>query len=251
MPLKPVEKILVSDGILEQIRGLIHSGEFSPEQRLPSENRMAEQLSASRSSLREALNALVHVGYLQRRNKGLYVAPKTQWQTNLSFHFTRSQQELSIAEMIEVRKIIETHLCAAAAKRAEPDDIRTLEEILIRMREQLNDPTAFINSDHQFHLCIARAAKNRILGDFIEKIRDLLRENIAMVIRESTISQRSLGYHEKIFEAIKKGDAVRARRSMAEHLANIEKEFVKILYRPSAPSPRREHGIQEFKEVVR
>jgi len=41
MALKPVEKILVSDGILEQIRAAIHSGEFSPGQRLPSETRMA------------------------------------------------------------------------------------------------------------------------------------------------------------------------------------------------------------------
>jgi GntR family transcriptional repressor for pyruvate dehydrogenase complex len=152
--------------------------------------------------------------------------------------------------MIEVRKIIETHLCAVAAKRAEPEDLKILEETLKKMKEQLNDPPAFINSDHQFHLCIAKAAKNRILGDFIEEIRDLLRENIAMVIQESAISQRSLDYHEQIFEAIRNGDPVRARRSMAAHLANIEKEFVKILYRPSAPSLRRERNIKELKEVT-
>ena len=63
MPFKPVEKIVVSDGILEQIRDLIHSGEFSPGQRLPSEMKMSQFLSVSRSSLREALNALVYLGY--------------------------------------------------------------------------------------------------------------------------------------------------------------------------------------------
>jgi GntR family transcriptional repressor for pyruvate dehydrogenase complex len=236
MPFKPVEKILVSDGILEQIRDLIHSGEFSPGERLPSEMKMAQHLSVSRSSLREALNALVHLGYLQRRSKGIYVNPEMQWGTNFSFPFPRSQEDLNIAEMIEVRKIIETELCALAAKRAKEEDIRALGESLQQMRDQLDVPTTFINSDHHFHLCIARAAKNKILGEFVEKIRDLLRHNIALIIQKSTISKRSLGYHKQIFEAIRDRDAPRARKAMAKHIADIEKEFVKILYRPAESS---------------
>jgi GntR family transcriptional repressor for pyruvate dehydrogenase complex len=236
MPLRRVEKILVSDGILEQIRDLIHSGEFPSGQRLPSEVKMAELLSVSRSSLREALNALVHLGYLQRQNRGIYVNPEIRWRTNLSFPFPRSQEDLSIAEMIEVRKIIETGLCALAAKRAEGKDIKALEESLQEMKSQLDNPAAFINSNQRFHLCVAKAAKNRILEDFIIKVRDLLRSNIAMVIEKSTISKRSLGYHQRIFEAIRDRDVSRARRAMAEHIGDIEKEFVKILYRPAESS---------------
>jgi GntR family transcriptional regulator, transcriptional repressor for pyruvate dehydrogenase complex len=236
MPLKRVEKILVSDGILEQIRDLIHSGEFPSGERLPSEVKMAEHLTVSRSSLREALNALVHLGYLKRRNRGIYVNPEIHWRANLSFPFPRSQEDLNIAEMIEVRKIIETELCALAAKRAKGGDIKALGESLQEMKNQLDDPAAFIDSNQRFHLCIAKAAKNRILEDFIVKVSDLLRSNIAMVIEKSTISKRSLGHHRRIFEAIRKGDVSRARRAMAEHLADIEKEFVKILYRPAETS---------------
>jgi GntR family transcriptional repressor for pyruvate dehydrogenase complex len=236
MPLKRVEKILVSDGILEQIRNLIHSGEFPPGERLPSEVKMAEHLTVSRSSLREALNALVHLGYLQRRNRGVYVNPEIHWRRNLSSPFRRSQEDLNIAEMIEVRKIIETELCALAAKRAEAEDIRALEASLQEMKNQLDDPSAFIDANQRFHLCVAKAAQNRILEDFIVKVRDLLRSNIAMVIEKSDISKRSLGYHQRIFEAIRKGDVSRARRAMAEHVADIEKEFLKILYRPAESS---------------
>ena len=235
VPLKSVEKILVSDGILEQIRKLIHSGEFSPGEKLPSEIQMASQLSVSRSSLREALNALVHLGYLQRRNKGLAVASQTQWRTNLPFRLSRSQEELNMAEMIEVRKIIETELCALAAKRAEAEDIKALEKTLQKMKVCLNDPVTFTNADHHFHLYVAKAAKNSILRDFIKTIRDLLRDNIATIIHQrSTISSRSLDYHQQIFEAIKEGDVAQSRRFMAAHLADIEKEFMKTLYRPKA-----------------
>jgi GntR family transcriptional repressor for pyruvate dehydrogenase complex len=230
MPLKPVEKILVSDGILEQIRELIHSGEFLPGERLPSEIKMAQQLFVSRSSLREALNALIHLGYLQRQNKGLYVTLETKWRTNLSFHFSRSQEDQAIAEMIEVRKIIESELSALAAKRAKVEDIHALEESLKKMKVNLSDPVAFVSSNQHFHLCIARAAQNKILGEFIEKIGDLLKSNIALIIQKSTISKRSLRYHQQIFEAIRNRDAYRARKAMAHHIADIEKEFVKILY---------------------
>jgi GntR family transcriptional repressor for pyruvate dehydrogenase complex len=236
MPLKRVEKILVSDGIFEQIRDLIHSGEFPSGERLPSEVKMAEHLTVSRSSLREALNALVHLGYLKRRNRGIYVNPEIHWRTNLSFPFPRSQEDLNIAEMIEVRKIIETELCALAAKRAKAEDIKALEKSLQEMKNQLDDPATFIDSNQRFHLCVAKAAKNRILEDFIVKISDLLRNNIAMVIEKSTISKRSLGHHRRIFEAIRKGDVSGARRAMAEHIADIEKEFVKILYRQAETS---------------
>jgi GntR family transcriptional repressor for pyruvate dehydrogenase complex len=230
MPFKPVEKILVSDGILEQIRDLIHSGEFLPGQRLPSEVKMAALLSVSRSSLREALNALVHLGYLQRQTRGIYVNPSVNWRATPSFRFSRSQEDLDVAEMIEVRKIVESELCALAAKRAEPEDIKALEQNLDQMEARLNDPKAFINSNQRFHLSIARAAKNHILEDFTVNIRNLLKSNIALVIEKSAISRRSLGYHRRIFEAIRDGDVSRARRAMAEHVADIEKEFVKILY---------------------
>jgi GntR family transcriptional repressor for pyruvate dehydrogenase complex len=131
-----------------------------------------------------------------------------------------------MAEMIEVRKIIETELCALAAKRAEAEDIKALEKTLKKMKVRLNDPVAFTNADHHFHLCVAKAAKNSILRDFIKTIRDLLRDNIATIIHQrSTISSRSLGYHQQIFEAIKDGDVGSVSKVHVGHLADIEKSL--------------------------
>ena len=100
------------------------------------------------------------------------------------------------------------------------------------MEARLDDPEAFITSNQNFHLRIAKAAKNHILEDFIINIRNLLKSNIALVIEKSAISRRSLGYHRRIFEAVRNGDVSRARRTMAEHIVDIEKEFIKILYQP-------------------
>jgi GntR family transcriptional repressor for pyruvate dehydrogenase complex len=236
MPLKPVRKLLVSDGILEQIRGMVHSGELSPGQRLLSETKLAEQLSVSRSSLREALNALIHLNYLERRNKGLFVTAGNEWQKNLPVSIARSKEEYSIAEMIEVRKVVESQICVLAAKRAEQEDLDLLEECLNRMRAEMNVPSTFIESDRQFHLALARSAKNSILADFVMRVQDLLGKNIALIVQKSPISKRSLHYHEQIFEAIRDGNSTRARRLMTEHLTDIEKAFVKILYQSKESS---------------
>jgi GntR family transcriptional repressor for pyruvate dehydrogenase complex len=233
MPLKPVRKVLVSDGIVEQLKGLVDSGELSPGSRLLSETKLAEQMSVSRSSLREALNALVHLGYLERRNRGLCVASDATRRASTPLPLSRSREEVSIAEMIEIRKIVETQLCSLAAKRAEPDDIRALGQDLQKMKAQVDHPEEFIASDHHFHLSIAKAAKNSILGEFIERVGDLFRSNIALIVQKSAISRRSLRFHQQIFDAIRSGDAPRARRAMADHIADIEKEFVRILYHPA------------------
>jgi len=233
MPLKPVRKVLVSDGVVEQLKGLVDSGELSPGSRLLSETKLAEQLSVSRSSLREALNALVHLGYLERRNRGLCVAPEAARRVSTPLPISRSKEEVSIAEMIEIRRIVETQLCTLAAKRAEADDIRALGQDLQKMKAQVDHPEDFIASDHHFHLCIAKAAKNSILGEFIERVGDLFRNNIALIVQKSSISRRSLRYHQQIFDAIRSGDGPRARRAMADHIADIEKEFVRILYHPA------------------
>ncbi len=125
MPLKPVRKVLVSDGIVEQLKGLVDSGELSPGSRLLSETKLAEQMSVSRSSLREALNALVHLGYLERKNRGLCVAPDAVRRVSTPSPISRSKEEVSIAEMIEIRRIVETQLSSLAAKEMRRDSERT------------------------------------------------------------------------------------------------------------------------------
>ena len=186
--------------------------------------------------LKRSLECSCPSGLPAAAKQGVYVAPEGQWRTVLSFHFSRSLEDQKIAEMIEVRKIIETELCTLSAKRAGPKDIEALKESLDEMKAHIDDPVAFAKSDQQFHLSIARAAQNSLLGDFIEKIHDLLSYNISLIIQKSNISKRSLDFHQRIYEAIRDADGARARKVMAAHIADVEKEFVKILYQPAGSS---------------
>ena len=65
--------------IVEQISGLIESGEYQPGSRLPPERTLAVQLSVSRPTVREALIALEVEGRVEiRGGAGVFVLERAE-----------------------------------------------------------------------------------------------------------------------------------------------------------------------------
>lgn len=67
MPLQPIAKRSVPDEVFDQIAGDVLRGDLAPGEALPSERRLAEVLSVSRSAVREALQRLAHAGFVEVR----------------------------------------------------------------------------------------------------------------------------------------------------------------------------------------
>src|SRR3981081_2951157 len=70
MNISPVRRMRVPEEIVDQIRGLIGSGDLRPGDQLPSERELAEQFQVSRASIREALTAMQVMGLLERSRTG-------------------------------------------------------------------------------------------------------------------------------------------------------------------------------------
>jgi GntR family transcriptional regulator len=67
----------VSVQVEEILRERIRQGVYPPEQRMPSEERLAEELQVSRASVRTAMAGLAAGGYVQRRHgDGTYASPR-------------------------------------------------------------------------------------------------------------------------------------------------------------------------------
>ena len=72
--LKPIKRVRLYENAVEQIKSLILEKKYKPGDRLPAERSLAEQLSISRHSLREALRILDVMGLLDIRvGDGIYV----------------------------------------------------------------------------------------------------------------------------------------------------------------------------------
>lgn len=67
MPLSPVSRRSVPDEIYDQLLDEMLGGGLAPGAPLPSERRLAEVLGVSRPAVREALQRLVHAGYVDVR----------------------------------------------------------------------------------------------------------------------------------------------------------------------------------------
>jgi GntR family transcriptional repressor for pyruvate dehydrogenase complex len=132
--------------------------------------------------------------------------------------------------MIEFRKIVEPEMAALSAIRSGPEDIELLQKELDAMSNSERDRESFLKHDHFFHLQIAHGTKNQVLIEVMLGIQGMLEKTQAHIIRKSmTISHRSLDFHRKILDSIKKSKPKLAQKHMCAHIIDIEKEMYKIL----------------------
>ena len=75
MPFQPIQSASVAEATAAQIRELIAEDVLRPGDRLPSERELCEHMQVSRTSLREAVKALISEKLLEsRRGAGLFVS---------------------------------------------------------------------------------------------------------------------------------------------------------------------------------
>jgi GntR family transcriptional repressor for pyruvate dehydrogenase complex len=228
--LKPMQRVLVSDEIIEQIKNLILEGKLRPGDQLPSETKMASQMKVGRSTIREALKVLIHLGFIERKNKVTVISDRIKGKLSPHDLVERFKNQRNILEMIEFRKIVEPNMASLAAIRSDTTDVSLLQRDVSAMTESIDEPEVFLKHDHHFHLHIAQGAKNQILIEVIQGIQHILEKTQGHIIRKSTtISPRSLEFHRNIFNAIKKSKPEVARKQMYEHLLDIEREVYTIL----------------------
>ena len=65
--LKPINPKRISDQVFDQLRELILRGDFQPGHQLMTERELAEALNVSRNSVRDAVNKLVTLRFLEQR----------------------------------------------------------------------------------------------------------------------------------------------------------------------------------------
>ncbi|MEJ2057502.1 MAG: FadR/GntR family transcriptional regulator [Desulfofustis sp.] len=219
---RAIEQRKVSAQIVDQVKSLIANGRLKPGDALPPERELMKVFNVSRPTLREALNTLSTMGFVQmaqrRRTRVKSLVPSNI--TEPLSHLLKEDIKVSL-ELIEARTIIETGNVRLAAKRATDADIERLERCLEKMGEKLKDNTSFTAEDARFHLAVAEATHNKIQTHLMFSIYDLLKEKVGLCYFND-----ETGYmyqqHRDIVEAIKAGDEELAQNKMIAHLSYVE-----------------------------
>ncbi len=227
-PLRLDAKSVVSVEAAQAIKNAIAGGRLQPGDRLPPERELAGILGISRTSLRDALKVLSGMGALRvRRSKGVFVASADD-------HDTASRrvagrlllQRGPIAELFEIREVLETEAAGWAATRASANDIERMLAIHANVRERAASgdlsPDEANKRDSELHRLIAKAAGNSVLVRVMDNLRGLIdqsRDRTAVMPGRLAKSIDEMG---RIIDAIRRRDAGQAQQEMFAHLKNGE-----------------------------
>lgn len=210
-----VARVSTVDAVIDEIRTQIHSGEWVPGDRLPSEAELTKSLGISRASLREATRALVHAGLLAvRQGDGTYVVAVDEAAVALNRKIANSKS----AEVIEVRRGLDASAVPLAAARRTKADLVIMRQALDDRRAGADsgDLDAFIEADLRFHMAVARAAHNELLGDLYESLNIAFRKSLGHAVGQGTDE------HEALYRAIEKRDTATATELALAIIARME-----------------------------
>ncbi|MBA4863468.1 FadR family transcriptional regulator [Streptomyces sp. PSKA54] len=213
----------VSDALVAHLEQLIALGELGPGDRLPAERELAESLSVSRTSLREALHQLEAKHLIERRQgRGTIVlAPPTQVDDLYARLADVAEDDRELANVAELRTVIEPKIAEFAAVRATSADLLQMDDILHATDEHLLAAKS-LELDIQFHLTLARASHNPLLTALTTMV-----SSWTTPVRKDSHSTRegrrkSLIGHQAIRDAVEARDPVAASQAMIMHLADID-----------------------------
>ena len=217
-----IEQRKVSAQIVDQVKSLIANGKLKPGDALPPERELMKVFNVSRPTLREALNTLSTMGFVQMAQRQR-TRVKSLVPSNITepLHRLLKEDIKTSLELIESRSIIETGNARLAARRATASDIARLERCLEVMYSNLERDTSFTDEDADFHLAIAEASHNKIQAHLMFSIYDLLKEKVGLCYYDDE-AELIYGQHCGIVEAIKQKDESLAHAKMEEHLAYVE-----------------------------
>ncbi|NIZ11324.1 FadR/GntR family transcriptional regulator [Pseudooceanicola sp. HF7] len=224
---------LVAD-VVDTLRSRIESDEFSPGDRLPSEAKLTEEFSVSRTVIREAIAALRADGLVQpRQGAGVFVlepapiAPRP-------FQIVDTARISSIVEMLELRIAVEMEAAALAAARRSPAQEEQIYEAEAEVRQLAEEGKPTTAADLRFHLAVADATNNPRFREFLEVMglavipRATLPREGAERSSDSYISMIS-EEHRAIADAIAAADANAARDAMRRHLQGSQARYRRLL----------------------
>lgn len=230
MTFDPISRQTVSAQIRDQLLRRITIGELGPGARVPSERELSEQFEVARTSVREAIQGLLSLGYIERRGNRTWVAER------LPDVAVRGgdDKKVFVRQLFETRRLLEIPIFTLAAERSDEDDHAAIAQLLARFDEPLSLPD-FRQLDREFHTIIASACGNPLLIELYGKVLDQLFrssefETLLSDERNSTVVGRivtdAIDGHRAISDAFCRNDPVAMKCAAVRHLDTVEHSMI-------------------------
>jgi GntR family transcriptional regulator, transcriptional repressor for pyruvate dehydrogenase complex len=181
----------------------------------------------SRSTLRQALTALVQSGHLHAvrgRGGGTFVSdrppPADPPSRELLAHWR---------DACDVRRSVELGVAAIAAERASADALAPLDDLVRQMDEVVDDFGAYRQADVRFHIGLAEATGSMRLVAAMTDAQSEMTDLISYIPHPAEVLGHSNDQHARLLAAVRRHDAPAATQLMAEHVGGTEHVLAGLL----------------------
>ena len=222
-PFEALAALNLTESVAEHISRYIAKDRMAPGEPLPSEDELSRAFGVSKRVIREALRALTAQGIVKTsQGKRAIVANAQPVALEAYFKFMRQLDSRAIAELFELREIIEVRAASLAATRATESDLEPARKALISMAEAGTNAEQYTTGDLAFHTAIMNAAHNRFLSAIVDALSGALWEERKLGVLNRLDaghgSEAALREHRAVLDAVAARDAQAAARHMIEHL---------------------------------
>ncbi|MER5641447.1 FadR/GntR family transcriptional regulator [Kitasatospora sp. NPDC002227] len=203
---------------------------------------LERELGVSKTVVREALRVLAAKGLIESRQKrGTYVRPRADWNL-LDGDLLRWQgrgvpAEGFLADLAEVRTIVEPAGARLAAERRDQGDLDALAAALERMAAAGSDVDAMVEADLHFHRTLLACAHNELLTRMEVVIEAGLRVRDHLV-HGAEPSADAVPAHRAVLEAVRAQDPDAAEAAVRRLLSQAEADLRKVMDDPAAGDGR-------------
>lgn len=212
-----MDKKLLGEQIEDELMNYILLEPMEIGQRIPNEFELAEKFGVGRSTIREAVKGLVSKGILEvRRGSGTYVVRTAPLDADpLGLSGLQDKYKLAL-ELFDVRLMLEPEIASRAAEYATEDELSQLKQLCDETEQTYLEGKNHIPKDIEFHTCIARCSKNRVVETLIPLINTAVMTFANLTHR--LLMQETIETHRAIVNSIIERDPVGAQCAMVMHL---------------------------------
>jgi DNA-binding FadR family transcriptional regulator len=216
----PVRSQTAFEEALDRLGTAIKLGLLAPGTQLPAERELCARLEISRSTLRQALTALVQSGHLRAargRGGGTFVADRPP-----PAEAPTVEQLAGWQDALDARLAVELGVALLAAERADGPAIAALERQVAAMDAALDDFPAYRQADIRFHIALAEATSSAQLLTAATEAQSAMTDLISYIAHPHEVLGWSNSQHAALVAAVRARDGERAMRVMTEHVRGTE-----------------------------
>lgn len=209
--------------VVKYIKDLLTEGKISIGEKLPAERAIAETLSISRNSTREALRVLGNMGMVEsRQGSGNYLTGDITKNMVDSLNMMLIIKPATRLEISQLRRYMELAAFNLAFDNDVNFDTGALENVLDKMEHA--PMSERVNFDREFHYLILHASGNQLMISIMNAFSEICETFVGQVLSsaDKEKTKRLAEAHRSIYESIAGKDKEQGIRAINEHYDIID-----------------------------